>query len=178
MTKMTTPVRSALTGALTLGTAFCLLPLQGFLAEVTDRTPQGGTFEAPAQAPPPASAFEIEASILHLRLNRTAPAADSTVTGSPEEIRLFFSEPPQMRGTSVRLADTADNLVPSTEAVADEDDPRQVWINPSAPLSPGSYTVHWRVIAQDGHTQRGNFTFRVRAPEEAAAHPLQPMSHW
>jgi methionine-rich copper-binding protein CopC len=97
----------------------------------------------------------------HLRLVRTTPAADTTVAASPAEIRLFFSEAPQMRGTSVRLADAANNLVASTEAAADAEDARQVWIAPEAPLAPGRYTVHWRVIAQDGHTQRGSFSFRV-----------------
>lgn len=99
----------------------------------------------------------------HLRLVSTSPAADTTLTSSPSEIRLNFSEPPQMRGTTVRLADASEALVPSTDAAADEDDRSQVIIRPEAPLAPGRYTVHWRVIAQDGHTQRGSFDFTVRA---------------
>lgn len=99
--------------------------------------------------------------IPHLRLVRTTPAADTTLAQSPAEIRLFFSEPPQMRGTSVRLADAGENLIASSDAAADTEDARQVWIAPEAPLAPGRYTVHWRVIAQDGHTQRGSFIFRV-----------------
>jgi len=97
----------------------------------------------------------------HLRLNSTQPAADASVTESPAEIRLYFSEPPQMHGTSVRLADSAGELVATTEAVADDGDARQVFIIPEGALDPGAYTVHWRVIAQDGHAQRGEFGFRV-----------------
>lgn len=99
----------------------------------------------------------------HLRLVRTAPAGDSIVAGSPAEIRLFFSEPPNMRGTTVRLVDAAEALVASTDAVADSADTKEVFIRPNAPLRPGRYTVQWRVIAQDGHTQRGTFDFQVRA---------------
>jgi copper resistance protein C len=113
------------------------------------------------EAPPTATRTESE--IPHLRLVRAEPAADGTVTGSPAEIRLFFSEPPLMRGTTVRLADARDNLVASSDAAADAEDARQVWIAPAADLAPGQYTVHWRVIAQDGHTQRGSFSFRVNA---------------
>jgi len=103
----------------------------------------------------------------HLRLVRTTPAADTTVAESPAEIRLFFSEAPQMRGTSVRLADASENLVASSDAAADAEDARQVWIAPDAPLAPGRYTVHWRVIAEDGHTQRGSFSFRVSGGADA-----------
>jgi methionine-rich copper-binding protein CopC len=100
----------------------------------------------------------------HLRLTASFPAADTVVTEPPEEVRLWFSEPPQMHGTAVRLADARGELVPTTDAVADEEDPRQVFIRPRAPLGPGEYTVHWRVIAQDGHAQNGTFGFELRSP--------------
>lgn len=100
----------------------------------------------------------------HLRLNATAPAADTVVTEPPAEVRLWFSEPPQMRGTSVRLADGGGELVPTTDAVADEEDPSQVFIRPLDVLGPGEYTVHWRVIAQDGHAQNGTFGFELGSP--------------
>lgn len=114
------------------------------------------------------SVAQASDAVPHLRLNRSAPAADSTVAASPAEIRLFFSEPPQMRGTSIRLTRGTEDLVASTDATADIEDPREVFIRPEGTLTPGSYTVHWRVIAQDGHTQRGSFGFRVAAGEEAA----------
>jgi methionine-rich copper-binding protein CopC len=98
----------------------------------------------------------------HLRLVRSAPMADTTVAGAPSEVRLFFSEPPQMRGTTVRLVNAAEALVPTTDAAADPADPKEVFIRPNAPLVPGRYTVQWRVIAADGHTQRGDFAFTVR----------------
>ncbi len=99
----------------------------------------------------------------HLELLRSEPMADSTIVESPTEIRLFFSEPPVMSGTTVRLADPAEELVPTGEATADESDPRQVYIELAEEgIMPGDYTVHWRVIAQDGHSQRGDFSFRLQ----------------
>lgn len=98
---------------------------------------------------------------LHLELERTEPAEDSVLSTPPSEVRLFFSEAPEPRGTSVRLADSAGELVSSTEAEADEEDRSQVFIRPLEELAPGSYTVHWRVIAQDGHAQNGEFGFRI-----------------
>lgn len=109
-------------------------------------------------APPSSHADEA----LHLRLLATSPAADSVITESPEEVRLWFSEPPQAGGTAVRLTDEEGELVPSTEAAPDDEDPTQVFIRPRGRLAPGAYTVHWRVIAQDGHAQNGSFAFELR----------------
>jgi copper resistance protein C len=119
----------------------------------------------PASAAPETGALHLASdpgTVLHLRLDSTEPAADAVLPASPEEIRLFFSEPPQMQGTSVRLADAGGELVATTEAAADEGDAREVFIVPAGSLAPGRYTVHWRVIAQDGHAQRGDFDFEVR----------------
>lgn len=102
-----------------------------------------------------------EGSPPHLRLVSTSPAADSVVAASPDTIRLHFSESPQMRGTTVRLTNAASELVASSDVAAHPEDPTVVFIRPGEPLGPGAYMVHWRVIAQDGHTQRGEFGFRV-----------------
>jgi copper resistance protein C len=119
----------------------------------------------PSSAAPEAGALHLMSdpgTALHLRLDSTEPAAGTVLPASPSEIRLFFSERPQMDGTSVRLADAGGELVATTEAVADDADARQVFIVPQDSLAPGAYTVHWRVIAQDGHAQRGDFDFEVR----------------
>ncbi|CAN5777498.1 hypothetical protein BH23GEM11_BH23GEM11_21210 [soil metagenome] len=102
-----------------------------------------------------------EGTTPHLRLVSSSPAADSVVESSPDTIRLHFSEAPQMRGTTVRPTNAADELVATTDAAAHPEDPTELFIGPGAPLAAGAYTVHWRVIAQDGHTLRGEFGFRV-----------------
>ncbi len=100
-------------------------------------------------------------SLRHLALRSSAPAADATVGRTLEEVRLFFTEVPQIEGTSIRIADGTNALVVSTEASADGEDPSQVFIRPEAALEPGGYTVHWRAIAQDGHAINGDFGFEV-----------------
>jgi methionine-rich copper-binding protein CopC len=100
---------------------------------------------------------------LHLSLRGSVPAADSTVAEAPTEVRLIFSEAPQMSGTRVRLVDASEELVDTSEAIADEDDPREVYVQMDDPLADGTYSVVWRTIAQDGHAQNGTFEFTVRA---------------
>lgn len=111
-----------------------------------------------------ATATESEAAVaLHLSLRGSVPAADSTLTEAPTEVRLIFSEEPQISGTRVRLVDSSEELVATSEATADEDDAREVYIRANAPLADGTYSVIWRTIAQDGHAQNGTFEFTVRA---------------
>ena len=97
----------------------------------------------------------------HLTLDHALPGPDSTMTGPVTEVRLFFSEPPQMRATTVRVVDAGRSLMTSTPPSAFEGDERQVYVTLGTPLPPGSYVVQWRVMAQDGHVQRGNYSFRV-----------------
>ena len=97
----------------------------------------------------------------HLALRSSVPAADATVGRTLEEVRLFFTEAPQIDATSIRIADRMNELVASTEAAADGEDPLQVFIRPETALEPGSYTVYWRAMAQDGHAENGDFGFQV-----------------
>ncbi len=100
---------------------------------------------------------------LHLELRSTVPAADTTVSEGPTEVRLIFSEPPQMHGTRVRVTDSREELIPSSDVTADEEDPKEVFVEFEDRLPPDEYTVFWRTIAQDGHAQNGTFQFRVSA---------------
>jgi copper resistance protein C len=144
------PVRGAhlfmASAALVLLTVF-LIPTSGLHAHPESEG---------AVAPPSAEA-------LHLSLRATIPAADSTVNQSPEEIRLIFSEAPQLDGTRIRVLNDAEELVPTTDATADPDDAKEVFVVPEAALANGTYTVAWRTIAQDGHAQNGSFEFMVQS---------------
>ena len=104
----------------------------------------------------PASAADF-----HFRLERTAPAADSTVA-PPEEVRLWFSEGAQEGATSIRLLDPAGELVATGDLWSSEDRSEHA-VAVSTGLADGSYTVAWRSMAGDGHVQRGEFQFTVRA---------------
>ena len=97
----------------------------------------------------------------HLALERSVPEADASVGQGPEEVRLFFTQPPQLAGTSIRVVDTRDRLMDATAAEADSDDPSVVFIRLESALAAGTYTVHWRALAQDNHPVNGDFGFAV-----------------
>lgn len=97
----------------------------------------------------------------HLALESSIPEADARVGAELEEVRLFFTQPPQLSGTSIRIADGAEQLMEATEAAADAGDPSEIFVRLRGQLRSGSYTVHWRALAQDGHAANGSFEFSV-----------------
>lgn len=98
----------------------------------------------------------------HLALEESSPKRDETVAISPPTVTLWFTEAPQMAGTSVRLLPKGGEPLDLEPATAQEDDPSVVVLDVSETLADGDYEVMWRAMAQDGHTIRGDFGFKVQ----------------
>jgi methionine-rich copper-binding protein CopC len=99
-------------------------------------------------------------AVAHAKLEAATPAADSTVD-APKVIQLHFSEAVEASLSRLKLAaggDIAIAIVP----MKDTKDPTTLSIRPIAALKPGTYTVTWSVVADDGHRTRGTYTFTVR----------------
>lgn len=99
----------------------------------------------------------------HITMDRSIPADGEKVAGSVQEIRLFFSGAPLMRGASVRIVNSARSLMRSSPPAADSTDDKQIFVKIEPGLPSGAYVVQWRCIADDGHVMRGDFTFEVTA---------------
>ena len=98
----------------------------------------------------------------HLSLKESSPREDETVSGSPETVTLWFTEAPQMAGTSIRLLPRGGEPLDLEPATASEDDPSVVVLDVGETLANGDYEVMWRAMSQDGHTIRGAFGFTVQ----------------
>lgn len=104
---------------------------------------------------------EIHAE-LHLALETSSPEADETVEGV-DRISLWFTQVPQMSGTSIRLVPDGGKPLDLGDARASEEDGKLILLDVSQDLADGKYQVFWRAMAQDGHTVRGDFGFQVKA---------------
>jgi methionine-rich copper-binding protein CopC len=113
------------------------------------------------------------AAFFHTHLTASWPRADASVGQSPTQIRLAFSERPQLPLTSIKLLRADSTSVPMGRAVKATDDTLAVTAKVSSVLTPGTYTVAWRTAARDGHVARGTyrFTYRIGATETAAGSP-------
>jgi len=107
--------------------------------------------------------LDARAADFHIVLDASQPADGQVVEGEVQEIRLFFSDAPLMRGASVRIVTSSRSLMRSTPPAPDPADGKQVFVQLDPPLPPGAYVVQWRCIADDGHVMRGDFKFEVAA---------------
>jgi methionine-rich copper-binding protein CopC len=99
-------------------------------------------------------------SAFHLHLLKSAPAADTTVSAAPESIRLWFSQAPELKVTTVKV--TGPNSATVALAPLTGGDSAVVVVAAvKGKMAPGTYTVSWRTIANDGHIARGTFGFTV-----------------
>jgi copper transport protein len=97
----------------------------------------------------------------HAHLKRSEPAAGSKITGSPQWIRLWFTEQPEFLLTTVSIKDANGNAFALASPERDRSDPLLILVRVAQPLPSGRYTVAWRTAASDGHPSRGTFSFVV-----------------
>ena len=99
----------------------------------------------------------------HMALQKTMPEADAVLSESPGRIQMWFTQLPDPAVSRLTL-EGADGQVAlgDTEVLDDEKSLRATL--PST-LGAGTYTVGWRTAGDDGHTQRGEFAFTVRAAD-------------
>ncbi len=100
------------------------------------------------------------ADIPHFALSRSAPEADAAVE-SPSEIRLWFNEEPAEGTTQIRLVGAEEAGIHVEDVAQDEEDARSFAIELHGTLDPGTYTVSWRGMGDDGHVVRNTFDFTV-----------------
>lgn len=95
----------------------------------------------------------------HLHLVKSVPEANATVVAPPDSIRLWFSQPPELAVTTVRVTGPGATKVALSPLA--RRDSTLVVAALRGKIAPGAYTVAWRTMAKDGHVARGTFGFSV-----------------
>lgn len=106
---------------------------------------------------------ELDGRAFHLRLVRSDPARDTTITAAPTAIRLWFSQTPTLAVTSVRLTGPGGRAVALAPLQRDAARGAPVVALLRGQAGVGRYTVSWRTMSPDGHPVRGTFGFTVAA---------------
>jgi methionine-rich copper-binding protein CopC len=110
--------------------------------------------------------FGVAASA-HAHLQKSSPADNSVITTSPSNLVLNFSEAARLTALSIQKGEEPkQDLKPLPTTAA-----QQVSI-PLPPLTPGTYSVNWRVLSDDGHVMAGALHFTLTA-DHATDHPAQ-----
>ena len=109
-------------------------------------------------------AFGVTANA-HAHLQKSTPADNSVITTSPSNLVLNFSEAARLTTLSIQRGnEPQQNLKPLPTSAA-----QQISV-PLPPLTPGTYSVKWRVVSDDGHVVSGALHFTVAA-DHAKDHP-------
>ena len=107
-------------------------------------------------------AASAAAAAAHMAVRKTTPEAGAVLSESPRQVRIWFTQSPDPAVSRLRL-EGANGPVALGGATVQDD--RSLAAALPSKLEAGTYTVHWRAAGDDGHTQRGDFAFTVRAAE-------------
>jgi copper transport protein len=99
--------------------------------------------------------------LAHVGLKSSSPAAGAHLAQVPKQLRLNFTETPELTFTSVRLLSASGREI-SLGPLAFPPDSRRAVIAPvTGAIEAGIYVVTWQVAGDDGHPVRGRFEFVV-----------------
>ena len=97
-----------------------------------------------------------------LNLSNRRPPLTQTVTASPTEIDLTFSEGINIKFSGAKLSDSMKmDFATGPAALAKGGDTTLV-IPVTKPLVAGDYVVTWHNLSKDGHKSKGTFKFTVK----------------
>ena len=88
------------------------------------------------------------------------PSAGATLAATPAQVTIKYDAPIEKLFDSLQVLDaTGQNKAAGTPQVSADGHELSV---PVAPLSPGDYTVKWRVVCIDTHHTEGSYSFTVQ----------------
>jgi copper resistance protein C len=95
----------------------------------------------------------------HAAVKSRSPHKNATVHHAVKQVNVTFVD-----HVTTGLIEIRKNgqVVPLKSTGLKTSDHAVVLGTPKAPLGNGRYTVHWRARSQDGHSEKGSWSFRVR----------------
>jgi len=101
------------------------------------------------------------AAFAHAQLQKATPAVGGTVSASPTEIRLKFSEGVEPRFSGIALAAQDGATEATGKPSVDPADNSVLVATIAQKLKPGVYKVTWRAVSVDTHKTQGSFNFTI-----------------
>jgi copper resistance protein C len=108
-----------------------------------------------------ASSLAATAAFAHAFLDRAIPGVGMTVSGSPRELQLSFTQGVVVAFSNVTVSADGGGAVPASKPVNDPSNQQIIHVRLGHPLKPGGYTVTWHVLSVDTHRTEGTYHFTV-----------------
>ena len=97
----------------------------------------------------------------HAHPEQMIPESNATLQQAPEAVTIHFTEALEPAFSSIEVTGPQGQVVNQGDSHVAADNPN-VLVAPLKPLESGTYTVDWHVVARDGHTTEGEYTFQVQ----------------
>ena len=101
------------------------------------------------------------AASAHAFLDRAVPGVGATVSGSPSELTLTFTEGVEVALSGVRVTSAGGGVVAAAKPIGDAGNQSVLHVRLGKALAPGVYVVRWHVVATDTHPTSGSYKFTV-----------------
>jgi copper resistance protein C len=108
-----------------------------------------------------ACAFAATAAFAHAFLDHAVPGVGATVSASPAELELSFTQNIVPAFSGVEIASAEGGAVPAAKPVVDSGSPNVMHVRLGQGLKAGVYVVHWHVVSVDTHRTSGSYKFTV-----------------
>ncbi|HUB86935.1 MAG TPA: copper homeostasis periplasmic binding protein CopC [Verrucomicrobiae bacterium] len=97
----------------------------------------------------------------HAFLDHAEPSVGGTVTNSPSEVKIWFTQKVEPAFSSIEVDNAQGKEVDKKDVHVDAKDKSLLEISlPQLPA--GTYTVTWHVVSVDTHRTQGHFQFTVK----------------
>jgi len=97
----------------------------------------------------------------HASLVKSDPPRRASLSESPSQIKLWFSEEIEGEFISVKVLDWNEKIVSMDEPEIVKDDPKSIVLTVPKLIS-GRYKVQYRVLSVDGHVFESSYGFRIK----------------
>jgi methionine-rich copper-binding protein CopC len=99
--------------------------------------------------------------LAHAALVKTEPPRRAVLTKAPSQVQLWFNEEIESAYASLVVLDTGKNPVTEVKPQLASDNQKSI-VLPLPKLTPGKYSVKFRVLSLDGHVIQSSFDFTVK----------------
>ncbi len=99
----------------------------------------------------------------HAFLDKSEPKVGATLSSSPTEIKIWFTDDVVPDKSSIRVFNAANIQVDKKDLHPDSEDKAILTVSLPA-LVPGTYKVMWQALCPDSHKTEGAFEFTLKPP--------------
>lgn len=99
----------------------------------------------------------------HAILVKSLPAAETTLSETPKQVDVWFNDKVGSQYKALAVIDSSGQRVDNKDVQQEAFDGSHLYATVRN-LTPGTYTVRYRVVSADTHIVTGKFNFTVKAP--------------